>query len=179
MTTFDDAKKDIAGLVAKRLGLDAAGAASMSEQFLLAVVDQAVTNLKGQTMGPTSIAVERVQLVEILAARLGRLPSARELAALLRITESTARAALRNVLAVSDRAHDLALKSVFGRATAAGAVGKDGHPSNGKRWQFTSRDDLHLARELLESRSIAFSTQEDVDGNYMLVVDRNFDPAKL
>lgn len=121
----------------------------------------------------------RIQLVEHIAARLGRLPSVRELSALLRLTESAARTTLRNVLAVSDRANDVALQSVFGRATSTKSVGGGGSPANGRIWEFASAADLELARDLLEARGVKFATKEEGDGSYVLVIDRSFDPQNL
>ena len=41
---------------------------------------------------------------------------------------------------------------------------------------FASKADLQQARELLERRGVKFSTREEADGDYILVVDASFDP---
>jgi hypothetical protein len=179
VTAFDTAEGEVTELLKRRLGLDDPTARDLAGRFLIAVLDQALVNVRSQTVGPSNLAAVRVQQVELLAHRLGRLPSVRELAALLRITESTARTTLRNVLAISDRANDVALMSVFDRATSAGSVGGKGDPPNGSIWELASKADLDLAREQLEIRRVAFATKTEGDGKYVLVVDRSFDPSKL
>lgn len=179
MPAFADAQNEIAGLLQRRLGLEEKPATDMANKFLTAVLDQAVVNVRSQTVGPSNLSAVRVQQVELIAYRFGRLPSVRELTALLRITESAARTTLRNVLAISDRANDVALRSVFGRATRGGSVGNKGDPKNGQIWDFASRADLDLAREQLEMRQVRFTTTAEGDGKYVLVIDRSFDPDQL
>jgi hypothetical protein len=179
MSAFDDAQKEVARLLRRRLGLDESTATDMANRFLTAVLDQALVNVRSQTVGPSNLSAVRVQQVELIAHRLGRLPSVRELTALLRITESAARTTLRNVLAISDRANDVALRSVFNRATPGGSVGNKGAPANGTIWEFGSHADLDLAREQLEVRQVSFTTKAEGDGKYVLVIDHKFDPARL
>ncbi len=173
---FDAAVATVAARVVHRLGLPQADATALAQCFLGAVLTQAVTNVESQSLGPSTIGASRQQLVECFAARLGRVPSVREVAALLRVTDTVAQSILRNVLAISDRASDLALSSVFTRAKREGTVGRKGDPPGGVIWRFASKADLQQARELLERRGVKFSTREEADGDYILVVDASFDP---
>lgn len=177
--TIADSVSELTPLLVKRLGLTTAEAEAVASAFLEAVLEQAVVNVRSQNIGPTALSSSRVQLVEALAARLGRLPTARELTALLRVPEATSRSILRNVLSISDRVNDVALKSVFNRASRGGSVGRQGNPKNGEKWQLSSSSDLEFARELLEARGIRYSTQKADDGDYVLVVDPAFDPQQL
>lgn len=177
--TFEEAEAKIASLVARRLNQSADDAAPIAAAFLSAVLDQAVAGVESATLGPTSLSSSRTQLVEHLAHRLERLPSVRELSALLRVTETTARTIHRNVLAVSDRAMDMALKSVFERGAKNGLLGRGGAIPRGRIWKLASRADLDLARQLLEARSVKFVTQKETDGDYEMVVDPTFDPGIL
>lgn len=169
----------VSELLKKRLGLTDAQANEMAEQVLAGVVDQAVASIQSRSVAPTSIMTVRMQLVESIANRMKRLPTARELTAMLRIPESTARAVLRNVLAMSDRVTDVALRSIFERATESGSVGKGGSPSGGKKWELSSGGDLEVARNMLEARGVPFSTDTETDGSYVLVVDKSFDPKMI
>jgi hypothetical protein len=178
-TDIAEAIDDIAVLLERRLGLDEDDARDMASAHLMGTIDNAIASIRSTSVGPTSIVSLRVQLVENIAFRLGRLPSARELTALLRIPDSSARTLVKNVLAMSDRVNDLALKSAFTSAKREGVLGSRAKLPRAQLWSFPTLIDLEQARTQLEERGIRHLTQSDADGTYVLGVDPAFDPAKL
>lgn len=173
------ALNDIAALVRRRLGLSDERAREMAQAHLMGTIDNATSSFKSASVSPTSIVAQRVQLVENIAFRLGRLPSARELTALLRIPDSSAKSLVKNVLAMSDRVNDLALKSAFEPAIRGNALGGKAEIPRARLWSFPTLIDLEQARTQLEQRGVRHLTQSDKDGKYVLGVDPEFDPANL
>lgn len=178
-TVLDSLMDQCVPLLRRRLGLDEEQARAMASAYLLGALDHALIRLKSQTVGPTALSADRVQLVESIAGRLGRLPTTRELTAMLRITETSGNSTLKNVLATSDRVAELALRSAFVPAKADGHVGRTGVPPGGQKWRFASAADMDAARVQLEQRGIKYSTLLEKDGDYVLVVDKTFDPESI
>lgn len=178
-STFESLVDQCVPFIARRLGLEEREARTMALAYVLGATDHALIRIQSQTVGPTALSADRVQLVESIAGRLGRVPTTRELTALLRVPESTAKSLLKNVLATSDRAAELALKSAFVSAQGGGHVGRGGKPPGGKKWVFPNLPDLEAARTQLEDRGVRYSTLSEKDGDYVLVVDKAFDPDAL
>lgn len=178
-STFESLVDQCVPFIGRRLGLEDQEARAMALAYVLGATDHALIRIQSQTVGPTALSADRVQLVESIAGRLGRVPTTRELTALLRVPESTAKTLLKNVLATSDRVAELALKSAFVSAEGGGRVGRDGKPPGGKKWVFPSLSDLDAARTQLEGRGVKYSTLSEKDGDYVLVVDNAFDPNAL
>ncbi len=117
-------------------------------------------------------------LVEVLQ-HFDDIPTADELAALFRVTPTTARSLLNDVLATSDIASSRLLKSLFLRAAKGQATSPEGEIPNGVEWHFQTANDLSLARSRLEFAGIVHGTRSTKDGVYVLLVDPDFDPASL
>jgi hypothetical protein len=114
-------------------------------------------------------------LIEVLR-HFDDIPTVDELAALFRVTPTTARSLLNDVLATSDVAASRLLRSVFARAKEGDATSPDGEIPNGIEWHFASGNELGLARSRLEFAGIAHRTRSTKDGIYVLLVDPDFDP---
>lgn len=174
--SFTRAVNDVAKVVQKRLRITEAEAASLAQAYVEAAVAVAVRTSTDDSPPPGTVANNRLVLVERMAAALGRLPSSQEVAAVLRIPETTARSALSQVLATSDDAASVALKSVFSRAKHDGDVGGGGAVPDGKKWKFSTRADLTFAKRELERNGIKYVTHSSADGNYVLLIDPEFAP---
>lgn len=162
--------------VAKRLGITDAAATALVNAYLSALLEAGVHTTATADQPPTTLPATRALLIEKLVAELQRVPSAVEVAALLRIPVTTSRSLINQVLAVSDQAQDVALVSVFQRATQTGTVGGQATIPHGKLWRFTTSPDLVLAKRELERKGIKHVTQNSTDGNYVLVIDPAFAP---
>lgn len=170
------ARAQLLPVVARRLGRPAAQVRPLVDAYLSATLAQTVSIVTSAEPPPSTLPATRTVLLERLVNELNRLPSATEVAALLRVRDTAAKTLLSQVLAVSDLARDIALRSVFARAEPTGEVGGSGPIPHGKKWRFTTFADLGLAKAELERTATRFSTQSSSDGNYVLVVDPAFSP---
>jgi hypothetical protein len=127
--------------------------------------------IRSQGVLPTSLSALRLEMLEFFTAELNRIPSVREVTAVFRVTESTAKSMLRNLFAVSDRTIRIA-SSIFASATADGVTGKGGMT----RYKFKNVEDLELARAVLTSLAVKHETLSEKDGEYVLAVDPSFSP---
>lgn len=176
MATADGAKPVEQALV-DRAGTRAERAKALATAYIDAATVRAVMVTTARELPPTTLRTTQLSLLVEILDRFDDVPTANELSALLRITPSSARSLLNDVLATSDVAATRLLKSVFVRATrSAKPAGPGAEVPNGYEWSFGSRNDLVLARERLELANVEYRTRSNTDGNYVLLVDPSFDP---
>lgn len=170
------AVKELTPVLAKRLNRTEPQVADLARAYAAAVLEQSVAVVTGAEGSSLSGAQRRNALVERLVAALGRVPSDAELAALLRVKETLARSSIAQVLAESDRAREVVVASLFGRATKKGEQGGSGAIPGGTVWKMNSRTDLAFAQRELERLGIKYATVNSKDGNYELVTDPAWTP---
>lgn len=176
MAAAGDVKKVEQALI-DRAGSQPKRAKELATAYLDAATERAVQVTTARELPPTTIKSTHISLLVELLDRFDDLPTATELSALLRITASSARTLLNDVLATSDVAATRLLKSVFSRATrSAKQAGPGAEIKNGWEWSFRSRNDLSLARQRLELAGVEYRTRSSTDGSYVLLVDPAFDP---
>lgn len=176
MADAADVKKVQQALV-DRTGSKPDRAKALATAYIDAATKRAVQVTAARELPPTTIRSTQISLLVELLDIYADVPTANELAALLRITQSSARSLLNDVLATSDVAATRLLKSVFTRATRSNTkAGPGAEVPGGYEWTFTSRNDLVLARGRLELHAIEYRTRTNTDGSYVLLVDANFDP---
>jgi len=79
----------------------------------------------------------------------------------------------------SDHAADLALRSAFAKSKKMqGVIGAMRKPPGGTKFKFPSLSELQQAREELDARDIEHRTLEEKDGEYVLAVEKGFDPEE-
>lgn len=176
MAATSDVNKVKQALV-DRAGSEPGRAKSLAEAYIDAATERAVQVTTARELPPTTVKSTQISLLVELLDRFDDLPTATELSALLRITSSTARTLLNDVLATSDVASKRLLRSVFSRAKrSAKQAGPGAEIKNGWEWSFSSRNDLTLARQRLELAGVEYRTRSSTDGSYVLLVDPAFVP---
>lgn len=165
----------IVPVLVKRLARPASEVTPLATAYVSAVLLQTVDVVDGPPP-QTTFAGWRNQLVSHLIAELKRVPTEREVAAVLRVTESVAKGAIAQVLAVSDPARDVLLQSIFDRATKEGTLSKEGVIPRGQIWRMATRADFSLAQRELERVGVEYATHNSKDGNYELVTPPKWAP---
>lgn len=176
MATAADVAK-VQKALTDRAGTSTQRAASLAGAYVEAAAHRAILVTTARELPPTTVRATHISLLIEILDRFDDVPTARELAALLRITESAARTLLNDVLAMSDVAAARLVKSVFKSAERSERpAGPGAEVKNGYEWSFASRGEMVLARQRLELAGIEHRTRSSTDGNYVLLVDPGFDP---
>jgi hypothetical protein len=176
MALTADVKKVEQALI-DRAGSKPDRAKALSTAYIDAATERAVKVTTARELPPTTIRSTHISLLVELLDRFEDVPTANELSALLRVTQSGARALLNDVLATSDVAATRLLGSAFKRATRSETpAGPGAEVKNGYEWRFSSRNELVLARQRLELAGVEYRTRNSTDGSYVLLVDPAFDP---
>ncbi len=172
-----EAESVVAEALKRRARTQPSRAKKLAAAYLQAAQDRAVAVTTALELPPTAMKSAQLALLLVVLDYFEDVPTRDELAAMLRITPTSARTLLGEVLATSDRASERLLASVFARAKKGNATGPGGDIPNGVEWSFASATDLQLARDRLEFMNINYRTRKTADGQYVLLVDPAFTPA--
>ena len=145
----------------------------LAEAYLSGVEAQAIARTIGAGPVPTTLATERAEMLAHVSRALGRLLTEDEVAALLRVTDSAARAVERTMLAVYDDLPELALKAAFGGATRDGR-GSSGDIKDGYRIKFSTAEKMGIAEEELSRQGFMWEVSEATNTRHVLLVDPAF-----
>jgi hypothetical protein len=143
------------------------------DSYFQGVDDQAEARTIGTGPVPTTLATERAELLAFVSRALGRLITEDEIAALLRVTRTTARAIRRTMLAVYDDLPVLALKAAFLGARRDGR-GSSGDVENGYRIRFSSEEKLEIAQDELDRQGFLWELLESTGSRHVLLIDSLF-----
>jgi hypothetical protein len=166
--------KEIEAVLARRLpATSAADRARVAKAYLAGVEAHAEARTTGTGPVPTGLGSERAELLTFVSRALGRLLTEDEIAALLRITTSTARAVRRTMLAVYDDLPVLALKAAFIGAKRNGR-GSAGTIKDGYRVAFGSDEKMNIAQTELERQGYLWELMESSGSQHVLLIDQSF-----
>lgn len=175
MVSIDDAIAQVSEALSKRTRADQGRRAKLAAAYVHAATARAVAVVTSAELPPTAMkSAQLAMLIAVLDEFEDDVPTPAEIAALFRITPSSANRLLGEVLATSDTATSRLLAGIFTRAKHVRTLNKDGKIANGKVWRFASQVDLRLAKDRLEFRGVEYRTESTADGVYELVVDPDF-----
>jgi hypothetical protein len=166
--------KEIAAVLARRLPVTPpAVREAVAKAYLSGVEAHAVARTTGSGPVPTTLSTERAELLAFVSRALGRLLTEDEIAALLRVTTSAARAVQRSMLAVYDDLPVLALKAAFESARRDGR-GSAGDIKNGYRVRFSTEEKMEIAQTELDRQGFLWEVLESSGSRHLLLIDQTF-----
>lgn len=175
MSTMQERKRAIADSLEKRTRSDKPRCTKLAGAYLEASLDRAVAVTTDSSPPPTAFKSAQLGLVLSLLSHFRDVPTVEELAALLRVTKSSASSLLNEVLASSDDATEWVLAGVFSRAEKRVAGGGKDKMTI---WRFRSAADMRLASERLEFRGVRYATKSKTDGVFELYIEDGFSPPE-
>jgi hypothetical protein len=143
------------------------------DAYFQGVDDHAQARTIGLGPVPTALPTERSELLAFVSRSLGRLVTEDEIGALLRVTDTTARAIRRTMLAVYDDLPVLALRAAFLGARRDGR-GSRGDVVDGYRVRFSSAEKLEIAQEELGRQGFLWELLESSGSRHVLLIDSTF-----
>lgn len=166
--------QEIAAALGRRLpNADSVARENLANAYLAGVEAHAHARTTGIGPVPTNLGTERAELLAFVSRAMGRLLTEDEIAALLRITTSTAKALRRNMLAVFDDLPVLALKAAFIGARRDGR-GSAGDIEDGYRVRFSTREKLEIAQTELDRQGFLWELLEASGSRHVLLIDQAF-----
>jgi hypothetical protein len=171
---MDSSEQELTTVLTKRLPkLDDAGAQQLVKAYLGGVVKHAVERAIGHGTVPTTLIAERAEILALVCREANRLLSDEEIAALLRVSASTARSIQRSMLATYDDLPSLALKSAFAQADRDG-IGSRGDIKDGYRVKFRTREVMQWAQVELEREGYVCEVMDSTGSLHVLLIQRDF-----
>ncbi len=149
----------------------------LAKSYLAGVEAHATARTTGVGPVPTTLGTERAELLAFVSRAMGRLLTEDEIAALLRITTSAARAVGRTMLAVYDDLPVLALKAAFAGARRDGR-GTHGDVEDGYRVRFSTLEKMELAQTELDRQGFLWEVMESSGSRHVLLIDPAFPIAE-
>jgi len=166
--------QDVAAVLARRLpATKPTERDSLAKAYLAGVQAHAEARTTGTGPVPTNLGTERAELLAYVSRSMGRLLTEDEIAALLRITTTAARAVSRNMLAVYDDLPVLALKAAFTSARRDGR-GSAGDIKDGYRVRFSTPEKMEIAKAELERQGFLWEPLESSGSRHVLLIDKTF-----
>ena len=173
-------KADVVAALQRRLG-ERANADKLTSDYLAGVEQFARARTIGGGSAPTSLAVERADLVIAVCREHGSMLTDREIEALLRVTPAQSRAILRLVEAAYDDEVSTYLLAAALRGARTNDTGEFGHVDGNR---IVLRDGEAREQFLKQCDRLgipAIANDTDADKPFLVYIDRRLDlrPFKL
>ena len=177
----DRTRDELVAVLTLRLGVTKEKASALADDYLEGIKQHALARTIGGTAAPTSLTVDRAEMIMAVCRARGDLLTDREIEALLRVTGSMARSIQRQVEAAYDDEVSAYLLGAALRGAVTDGTGKFGSV-DGNRIVMRDEDARDQLLVELERRGIpAIARPDEVQMPNLVYVDKGLDlaPYKL
>jgi hypothetical protein len=177
----DRTKDEVVAVLGRRLGITEGAAAALADAYLAGVKQHALVRTIGGAAAPTSLTVDRAELIMAVCRARGGLLAEREIEALLRVTGAMARSIRRQVEAAYDDEVSQYLFEAALRGASTDGSGKFGSV-DGNRIVVRDKDARDRLLAECERRGIpAIARPDDTQKPNLVYVDKSLSltPYKL
>lgn len=161
-------------VLARRLpALPSSERKKLAASYFEGVAAHALERTTGTGPVTSQLGTDRAELIAHVCRAMGRLLTADEIGALLRVTVGSARTVSKTMLAVYDDLLILALRSAFAGATRDGR-GSKGEIKDGYRVKFSSVERMDIAQTELDRQGFMWELVEASGSRRILLIDPIF-----